>query len=144
MELTRKKGSSFIGLKRLGICMLTVLIVIVYASAVVSFNVPFYLPIGIIILSSYSWLIATQLPSIYPMSGRAIGHLILTFLIIALSPALELNRMAKLIESGQYKYSYLATDALVYSRVAGMMVLILCISYLVTKYKNERSRKYDK
>ena len=144
MELTRKKGSSFIGLKRLGICMLTVLIVIVYASAVAYFNVPFYLPIGIIILSSYSWIIATQLPSIYPRSSMAIGQLLVTFLIIALAPSLELNRMTKVIESGKLKYGYLDTDVLVYSRVAGMMVLILCISYLVTKYKNERSRKYDK
>ena len=144
MESTSKKGSSHIGLKRFGICILTVLVLIIYASAVATFNIPFYLPIGIIICSLYSWIIATKLPGIYPLPSRAIWQLLLTFLIIGVYTSVEVYRISKLIQSGHYKYIYGATEAFVCSRVAGMMVLFLFISCLVIKYKNSHSLRLDK
>ncbi|MGP0046250.1 MAG: hypothetical protein ACLPVJ_15740 [Syntrophobacteraceae bacterium] len=144
MESTSKKGSSHIGLKRFGVCMLTVLVVIVYASAVATFNIPFYLPTGIIICSLYSWIIATKLPGIYPMLSRAIGQLLLTFLTIGVSTGIEAHRIRKLIQSGHYKYIYGGTDAIICARIAGMMVLFLFLFYLVIKYKKSHSLTFDK
>ncbi|MGA2027240.1 MAG: hypothetical protein ABSH17_09265, partial [Syntrophobacteraceae bacterium] len=80
MELTKQRRST-VGLKRFGICALTALITVAWVSAATNFKIRFYLPIGISILSLYSWIIANKLKKTYPLPSRAIGQLLLVFLI---------------------------------------------------------------
>ena len=142
MEPTKQRRSR-VGLKRFGICVLTALITVVLVSAATNFKVPFYLPIGISILSLYSWIIANKLKKTYPLRSRAIGQLLIVFLIIGFSQQMQSNRVAKLIEAGQFQYIYSAAEYHAYATVAGTMVWILLVYYLVIKYRDRRRRKYD-
>ncbi len=142
MEPTKQRRSR-VGLKRFGICVLTALITVVLVSAATNFKVPFYLPIGISILSLYSWIIVNKLKKTYPLRSRAIGQLLIVFLIIGFSQQMQSNRVAKLIEAGQFQYIYSAAEYHAYATVAGTMVWILLVYYLVIKYRDRRRRKYD-
>ncbi|MGO9314573.1 MAG: hypothetical protein ACLQBD_06450 [Syntrophobacteraceae bacterium] len=142
MELTKQRRS-IVGLKRFGICALTTLITVVWVSAATNFKIRFYFPIGISILSLYSWIIANKLKKTYPLPSRAIGQLLLVFLITGFSQKIQFNRVAKLVESGQFQYIYSAAEYHAYATVAGAMVWILLVYYLVIKYKDRRRRQYD-
>jgi hypothetical protein len=129
-------------LKRFGICVLTALITLVYVSAATYFKIRFYLPIGIILLSLCSFIIANKLKNTYPLPSRAIGQLLLVFLITATLQQLQYNSLSKLIESGQFQYIYSAAECHAYATVAGAMVWILLVYYSVVKYIDKRSSKY--
>jgi len=108
----KAKRKSFLVLKRFGICVLTALLLVIYSSAVTNFRIRFYLPIGIVIFSLYSWIIANKLTGIYPFPSRAVGNLLLTFAITGFSQQMQLERTVKLIEAGQFQYVYSAAETI--------------------------------
>ena len=120
-------------MKRFGICVLAVLILIVYSAFATDFKLPFYLPIGLAILLSYSYLIATKLPKIYPQPRKAFGQLCLTFLWVDLAQVYELKRLVAKVESGHIEYVRDAAYTHALGTISGMMFLFLLIAYILVR-----------
>ena len=141
VKADKAKKTSFLVLKRFGICVLTALLLVIYVSAATYFRIRFYLPIGIIIFSLYSWIIVNRFTKIYPLPGRPIGNLLITFSITGFSQYMQSIKYAKLIEAGQLDYIYSAAETNAYANVANLMMWILLIYYFIVKYNDKRRRK---
>lgn len=52
--------------KRFGICLIAGLILSIYAELATSYRLRYYLPIGIVIMSFYSYIVSSKLTRLYP------------------------------------------------------------------------------
>ncbi len=99
----------YISLSRFGLCIGAALILVFYSNAAASTHLTYYLPIGVVLMSAYSWLVIKKLRGIYPVSSRAIGQLSLTFLVYGLTSFNQMNNIKQSIKQG-----LVADDATIY------------------------------
>lgn len=131
-------------LRRLGLCFGGILILSIYADAAASNNLAYYLPLGLLILSAYSWFVVKKLKGIYPIASIAIGQLCITFFVVALSSSIQINQIKRSIEQGSVKnYStiYPLVRNVVQGQVAGTLSAGLLIAYLISKKKQLHNKK---
>lgn len=90
---------SSVSLKRLGLCFGALILLSIYATTAAQIRLNLYLPIGLLLMSAYVWLVVKKFKNIYPLATKAIGQLCLTFLIFGLSNSMQFNQMMKSIEA---------------------------------------------
>jgi hypothetical protein len=146
MEPSKEKQSQFVGLglTRFGISVLAAIVTFVYVSAAINFEIRFYLPIGVIILSLYSWIVTTKLPTIYPSPTRPIIHLLLVFAITGFSQHMQFTNSTALIEAGNFYDIHSAATYHAYATIALVMVWLLLIYLGVVRYKIRLTRIKNK
>jgi hypothetical protein len=88
---------SSVSLKRLGLCFGALILLSIYATTAAQIRLNLYLPIGLLLMSAYVWLVIKKFKNIYPVATKAIGQLCLTFLILGLSSSRQLNQMMESI-----------------------------------------------
>ncbi len=131
---------SAITFARLGLCLGAILLLAIYASAAATIHLNYYLPIGLVLMSAYSWLVIKKLKGIYPIASRAIGQLCITFFLLTLSNSQQINQMKQSIGQGSLANQDAAT---IYTlafyeaarSIAGLMFFGLLVTYIVSKKK---------
>lgn len=135
---------SSISLKRLGLCIGAIILLSIYATTAASIHLNLYLPIGLILMSAYTWLVVKKFKNIYPVATRAIGQLCITFLILGLSSSNQFNQMMKSIEAGKEGMVSKIFTAAIYNAqgtIASQMALGLFVLYIILRIKERRSSK---
>jgi hypothetical protein len=120
-------------LSRFGLCFGAIIILSIYSGAAI--HLAYYLPIGVVLMSAYSWLVIKN-KGIYPIASRAIGQLCITFLVAGLASSNQMNQIKKSIVPGA-----VADNATIHSlafnvaqsNVASVMFSGLLITYLISK-----------
>lgn len=132
--------------KRLFICFGAIFILGLYSVIAVDLNVRFYLPIGLLILSLYSWFVVKKFKKIYPVTSRALGQLAITFLLISLGESSQFANYKNSIQQGTMEMSYRTIHQMamihVMAGVASMMFMGLLIAYIVSKKKGKSERQF--
>jgi hypothetical protein len=133
--------------ERFGFCILSYVILAAYAEFVAITLIPFYLPIGVGILSLYAWLISTRVPETYPQPSRAIGNLFLFFILVIATFSKYYNKDMRLLDLGQLDL----TEAQIYGltklhttiAVSTWMLIILGVYYIVLKIRKPRDTQQE-
>lgn len=124
-------------LKRLGLCVGAALLLVFYVSAATNFHLNFYLPIGLLLMSIYCWLVITRFKGVYPKSTTATGQLLLTFSLILLSSSFRATVMATRIKQegaeNPSSVAYSLVEPYAQISIASLMCLVLLITYMVLK-----------
>lgn len=134
-------GFSSISLKRLGLCLGAIVLLWLYVNIAVDIHLKFYLPIGLLLMSAYSWFVMNKFKNIYPEKIKAIGQLFATFCLYGVGSFNYSKQMMESIKLGkegiENKIFTLATyNAL--ATIAGAMSLGLMIMYIVVKIKSKK------
>lgn len=69
-----------VSLQRFGLCLGACLLLSIHAGFVTAFRLPLFLPIGLVLMSSYIWPVVARFKDIYPETSRAIGQFCMAFL----------------------------------------------------------------
>ncbi len=129
-------------LKRFGICVVAWLILFTYSDISTSHRITYYLPLGVIIMSVYAYVVSFKLTKIYPHPSRAIGNLFFTFLLIGYSKHQLVSRWIADISSGNRTLDdstiFSMADENAQSTVCSVMSLLLGISYIFLKMQARR------
>ncbi len=131
--------------KRLGLCIIAIFILVVYATASATIRLNFYFPIhviGLFIFAAYSWFVATKCKSIYPKPAKAVGQLSLTFLVVGLSTSNQFEKFKKSIPTSDSNVDDLIYTAAIYNAeitICSAMTIGLFISYLILKRKQRKA-----
>ena len=128
--------SSFTTLKRFGLCLGALIILSIYSTTAASVGLSFYLPVGLLVMGLYAWVVSTKFQNIYPVKTRAVGQLCITFLILALSSSNQLKHMLASMEAGEHSADGVIFTAAIYHAqvtIAAMMTFILFVAYVVLK-----------
>jgi hypothetical protein len=134
--------TSALTFKRLGLCFGAVLILVIYSNAAVNFSLAGFLPIGLLLMASYSWIVIKKVKGVYPITTKAIGQLLITFFIVILSSSSQMNQLKQSIEKGiTDQESTVYNLALYHARgsIAGVMFLGLSIAYIISRYKKRKT-----
>lgn len=131
-----------ISLKRLGLCIGAVILLIIYSNIAVINRLDFYIPIGMVLMAIYVYLVMTRFKSVYPTLSRPAGQLCLTFLIIGLNANLQKNRIMEKIQENPdlldaWAFEYGLKHAI--SSISSMMVVFLFFAYLYFKFGKKKS-----
>ena len=135
---------SSVSLKRLGLCFGALILLSIYATTAAQIRLNLYLPIGLLLMSAYVWLVVKKFKNIYPLAIKAIGQLCLTFLIFGLSNSMQFNQMMKSIEAtGEGIENKVFTAAIYHAQgtIASQMAFALFVLYVVLKIKERRISK---
>lgn len=119
-HMLRERSPIRIKLARLGLCMGAILFLNLYTVTAVQIGLNFYLPVGLLMMSAYTWLVV-RLKGIYPQASRAVGQLCLTFLLIVVGITASYGASAGNIPSSAH--------------IASMMFLGLFFLYIFLKRK---------
>jgi len=136
-----KISFSRVTLSRLGLCLGAMVLLWIYVNIAVYIHLNFYLPIGLLLMSAYSWFVMNKFKNIYPEKIKAIGQLFVTFFLYGISSSFYSKQMMESIKLGkegiESKIFTLATyNAL--ATIAGVMSLGLMIMYIVLKIKSKK------
>jgi hypothetical protein len=127
-------------LKRLGLCLLPLLLVELYVQAASAARLQFYFPIGLFGTVVYAWYVSTRMNKVYPQPQRAIGQLCISFLLFSLSSTNEVTTLkSKITQENVNDHIYGLSVANGKAQIASFMFVLLLISYLAIRVKHRKS-----